>query len=401
MPKRYAELDPPQRLLLGPGPSNAEPRVLRAMGAPLLGQFDPLFTEYMNDVVELQRYVFQTANRRSFPVSGSSRAGLEAVIGSLVQPGDRVLVGICGRFGLLLSDLARRAGGEVREVEAEWGRIVEPDAVERELSAFRPKVLAIVHGETSTGVCQPLDEIVKLCQQHETLLVVDAVPSLGGVDLAVDRLGVDACITGLQKCLGGPAGMAPVTYNERAETAMKTRRQTISSNYLDLVQLADYWSPDRWNHHTAPTSMVYALREGLRLIYEEGLEARFARHTAVGAALCAGLQAMGLELFGDRRYALPVITPAVIPDGVDDQRTRAMLLEDFGIEIGAAFGPLQGRVWRIGTMGYNARLSNVLLLLGALEQVLGAQGYSVPAGAGAAEALRQYQSAVRPLHSVS
>ena len=396
MAKRYPELDPPVRLLLGPGPSNPEPRVLRAMAAPMLGQFDPLFTELMNDVVELQRYVFQTENERSFPVSGSSRAALEAAISGLVEPGDRVLVGICGRFGQLLTLLAERAGAEVREVQAEWGRIVEPEAIAAELASFRPKVVALIHGETSTGICQPLEEIARLCRRHDALLLVDAVVSLGGVDLPVDRVGIDVCTGGLQKCLGGPSGMSPLTYNERAEAAIQERRHEIPSNYLDLTQLARYWGAERWNHHTVPTSMVYALREALRIIYEEGLEARFARHRAVGEALCAGLEAMGLELFGDRRYALAVITPVVIPAGVDDQRTRATLLEDFDIEIGAAFGPLQGKVWRIGTMGYNARLSNVLSLLGALEAVLGAQGFKVPPGEGVATAVARYGAAGVP-----
>jgi (S)-ureidoglycine---glyoxylate transaminase len=396
MAKRYPELDPPVRLLLGPGPSNAEPRVLRAMAAPMLGQFDPLFTQLMNDVVELQRYVFQTDNERSFPVSGSSRAALEAAICSLVEPGDRVLVGVCGRFGQLLTLLAERAGAELREVRAEWGRIIEPDAIAAELASFQPKLVALIHGETSTGVCQPLDGIARLCRRHDALLLVDAVVSLGGVDLPVDRLGIDVCTGGLQKCLGGPSGISPLTYNRRAEAAIQERRHAITSNYLDLTQLARYWSAERWNHHTAPTSMVYALREALRIVYEEGLEARFARHRAVGEALCAGLQAMGLELFGDRRCSLPVITPIVIPEGVDDQRTRSTLLDDFDIEIGAAFGPLQGRVWRIGTMGYNARLSNVLTLLGALESVLGAQGFKSPPGEGVAAALASYKAAGVP-----
>jgi (S)-ureidoglycine---glyoxylate transaminase len=389
MDRQYAELDPPVRLLLGPGPSNPEPRVLRAMAAPLLGQFDPLFTAMMNDVVELQRYVFQTANERCFPVSGSSRAALEAAIASLVEPGDRVLIGNCGRFGDLMALLARRAGAEVREVRAEWGRIIEPEQVAAELAAFRPKVVLLVHGETSTGMLQPLEEISRLTRRDDALLVVDAVVSLGGVELAVDWLGIDVCTSGLQKCLGGPSGLSPLTYNERAEAAMNERRSAISSNYLDLPQLARYWSAERWNHHTAPTSMVYALREALRLISLEGLEARVARHRAVGEALCAGLEAMGLELFGDRQHALPVITPIVIPAGVDDQRTRTALLEEFGIEIGASFGPLQGRVWRIGTMGYNARPSSVLTLLGALESVLATQGYRAAPGAAVEAAARR------------
>jgi (S)-ureidoglycine-glyoxylate aminotransferase len=395
MERRYRDLDPPARLLLGPGPASAEPRVLRAMAAPLLGQFDPVFSEYMNDVVELQRFLFQTANQRCFPVSGTSRAGLEAVMSSLIEPGDRVLVPICGRFGLLMELLARRVGAEVRTVEAEWGCIVEPEAIERALVEFRPKLVALVHGETSTGICQPLEEIAALTRRYEALLVVDAVPTLAGVDLPVDLLGIDACMSGLQKCLGGPSGLAPITYNDRVEAALQARRQPPVSNYLDLIQLAAYWSPERWNHHTAPTSLVYALREALRIIYEEGLPARFRRHAAVGAALASGLEAMGLELFGDRRYALPVITAVTIPDGVDDERTRALLLEDFGIEIGAAFGPLQGRIWRIGTMGYNARLDTVLLLLGALERVLAAQGFKLSPGAGAERAWQVYNAAAR------
>lgn len=220
-----SELDPPTRLLLGPGPSNAEPRVLRAMAASLLGQFDPRFVEYMDEVVELQRVLFQTANRRCFPVSGSSRAGLEAALVSLIEPGDRVLVGVCGRFGLLLDDLARRAGAEVRQVTAEWGRAIPPEAVATELASFRPKLLAIVHGETSTGQCQPLEQIGRLCREHDALLVVDAVPTVGGMDLPVDRLDLDVCITGLQKCLGGPSGLAPLTYSDRAEAALARRSQ--------------------------------------------------------------------------------------------------------------------------------------------------------------------------------
>lgn len=396
MAKRYRELDPPTRLLLGPGPSNPEPRVLRAMAAPLLGQFDPMFTELMNDVVELQRYAFQTENERCFPISGSSRAGVEAAMAGLVEPGDRVLVGVCGRFGDLLSLLASRAGAEVRQVHADWGRIVEPAAIAAELEAFRPKVVAMIHGETSTGVCQPLEEIAGLAGRYDALLLVDAVVSLGGVELPVDRIGIDVCTGGLQKCLGGPSGMAPVTYNGRAEATLAERRHEITSNYLDLNQLARYWSEERWNHHTVPTSMVYALREALRLIYEEGLEARFARHRAVGRALRAGLEAMGLELFGDREHALPMLTPVVIPEGVDDRRTRGTLLDDFDIEIGASFGPLEGRVWRIGTMGYNARLSTVLVLLGALESVLGAQGFKVAAGEGVAAALATYRASGAP-----
>lgn len=387
MEKRYPDLDPPYRLLMGPGPSNAEPRVLRAMATSLLGQFDPRFTDVMNDVVELGRYVFQTANERSFPVSGSARAGLEAVMTSVLEQGDRVVVGNIGRFGELLADLARRAGADVLEVAAEWGRVIEPDQIKQALEQHHPKLLAVVHGETSTGMRQPLEGLGRLAHDFGAIFMVDAVPSLGGVDVAVDRWEIDVCVTGMQKCLGGPPGMAPLTYNERVERAMNERTTRISSNYLDLTQIAEYWGPQRYNHHTAPTSQVYALRETLRIIYEEGLEARFARHERVSQALRAGLEEMGLGLFGDRSHALAMITPALIPDGINDRQVRAFLLEQFNVEIGMAFGPLLGKVWRIGTMGHNAQLPNVLHLLAGLEQALAVQGYRIPAGAGVARAL--------------
>ncbi len=391
--RRFADLNPPTRLLCGSGPSNPEPRVLRALATPLIGQFDPAFTEIMDDVMALGRLVFQTENRRSFPVSGSSRSGLEAVLASVLEPGDRVVVGNYGRFGDLFCEIARRYGADVTSIDAEWGTIVEPDRIVAELKARPTKLVAIVHADTSTGILQPLAEIGAACRVYDALLVVDAVLSVGGCELDVDRWQLDACIGGLQKCLGGPSGMAPLTYNERVEAALYARRSPPPTNYLDLLQLQAYWSADRLNHHTAPTSMVYALREALRIVDDEGLDARWARHRAANAALVAGLEAMGLELFGDRAHKAPMITLVRVPEGIDEAAVRGQLLDDFGIEIMAAFGPLNGLVWRIGLMGYNARLECAVTVLGALEHVLSARGYRAPSGAGQQAALAHAKGA--------
>jgi (S)-ureidoglycine-glyoxylate aminotransferase len=395
MRDHIGDLLPGPRILLGPGPTMADPRVLRAMATPLLGQFDPEFTAIMNEVMALSRYAFQTDNAHAFPVSGTGRAGLEAAITSLVEPGDRVVVGECGRFGLLLIEIAERCGAEVVAVRGEWGRVIEPAQIEVALRAGRTRLVAMIHGETSTGVLQPLEEIARLAHEHEALLLADAVVTLGGCEVAVDRWGVDVAVAGTQKCLSCPSGLAPVTYNARAAAVLKARRSKARSNYLDLAQLADYWSPARFNHHTAPTTMVYGLREALRAIHEEGLAPRFARHRLHGDALRAGLQALGLELFGPETAArrLPFITPVVVPEGVDELRVRRRLVTDFGIEIGAAFGPLQGRIWRIGTMGYSAARANVLLCLAALEHALRGEGRRAPAGAGVEAAVAHYATA--------
>lgn len=391
----YPDLLPSPRILLGPGPSMADPRVLRAMASPLLGQFDPEFTAVMDEVMGLSRFLFQTTNPRVFPVPGTGRAGLEAAVISLVEPGERVVVGICGRFGLLFGEIAERCGAEVARVEAEWGRIIEPDAIARALAQGRTKLICMVHGETSTGVLQPLPEIARLARAHDALLVVDAVVTFGGTEVATDAWEIDAVVAGTQKCLSCPSGLAPVTYNARAEAALEGRRQKVQSNYLDLGQLANYWSPDRFNHHTAPTAMVYGLREALRVAHAEGLKARFERHRLHGDALRAGIAALGLGLFGAEppAYRLPMITPVVVPEGMDELRVRQRLLQDFGIEIGAAFGLLRGRIWRIGTMGYSARRQNVLLCLAALEAVLRREGWRAGPGAGVEAALAYYAAA--------
>ena len=375
----------------------ADPRVLRAMATPLLGQFDPEFSAVMNEIMALSRLVFQTENERAFPVSGTGRAGLEAALVSLLEPGDRVVIGECGRFGLLLEDIARRCDADVCVVRAEWGRSLDPADIEAALRQAPTKLVAVVHGETSTGVLQPLAELGRVARAHDALLVADVVVTLGGCEVALDAWHVDVGVGGTQKCLSCPSGLAPVAYNQRAADVVRRRRTPVRSNYLDLGQLETYWGPRRFNHHTAPTAMVFGLREALRAVAVEGLEPRFARHRRHGDALRAGIAALGLTLFGKEPAAnrLPMLTPVLIPDGVDDLRVRRALLDDFGIEIGAAFGPLQGKIWRIGTMGYSARRQNVLLLLSALEHILRHEGWAAEPGAGVDAALAHFAATER------
>ena len=406
-PMLFAELSPSPRLLMGPGPINVDPRVLRAMSMPMLGQFDPEFTAYMNETMALFRQVFQTTNR-TLLIDGTARAGIEALLVSLIEPGDRVLVPIFGRFGHLLSEIASRCGAAVSTLETEWGSVFEPDRIEDAVKRIRPKMLAMVHGDTSTTMAQPLAEIGEICRQHGCLLYVDATATLGGMDFPVDTWQVDAASAGLQKCLSGPPGMAPITFNEQVEHLVRRRKHVeaglrpagfsppsgarIASNYFDLPMLMDYWGDARLNHHTEAASMLYAARECARIVMRDGLAATFARHAAASRALVAGLQAMGLDVFGDQRHKMASITGVYIPGGVDGDKVRTALLNDFGIEIGTSFGPLHGRIWRIGTMGYNCRKQNVLICLAALEAVLRRAGLSLPAGAAVEAAYAAYAS---------
>jgi (S)-ureidoglycine-glyoxylate aminotransferase len=390
--------DPPARLLMGPGPINADPRVLRAMSAQLVGQYDPFMTRTMNETMALYRDVFETANEQTFVVDGTSRAGIEAALVSLLEPGDRVLVPIFGRFGHLLTEIAARVGAEVHTIEVPWGEVFDPAAVEA----------AVVQGDTSTTMCQPLAELGEICRSHDVLLYCDATASLGGNDFRADAWGLDVVTAGLQKCLGGPSGSAPVTLSTRGVEVVRGRRHVeagiredddtddgvrIASNYLDLAQVMDYWGPRRLNHHTEATTMLYGARECARLLVEEGLDRAVARHRLHGAAMLAGVQGLGLTVFGDLAHKMHNVVAVHIPDGVDGDRTRAGLLADYGIEIGTSFGPLHGRVWRIGTMGYNARKDAVLVTLAALEQVLRAAGAPVAAGGGVGAAQEIYQDA--------
>jgi (S)-ureidoglycine-glyoxylate aminotransferase len=342
----------------------------------------------MNEVQDLCRYVFRAERPRTFPVSGTSRAGLEAVLCSMIEPGDRVAVGVAGRFGELLADIAARCGAEVARIELEWGRIIEPDVLAAAVGRFRPSVVALVHGDTSTGVLQPLPELVDIAHARGAAVVVDAVLTLGGTCVDTDAWGIDVCVAGTQKCLGCPSGMAPLTYTEAVERRILARRRPVQSNYLDLGQIQAYWGPGRLNHHTLPTSMTYALREALRLVYEEGLGARWVRHARAGAALHAGLQAMGLTLFGDPVHRLPMLAIAGVPDGISEPAVRADLLARHTIEIMGAFGRLQGRAWRIGVMASNAEVATVVRFLEAFEDVLTRAGARIPPHAGPDAAAR-------------
>lgn len=407
MTRTYSELSPSPRTILTPGPVEVDPRVLRAMATPILGQFDPEFTALMNETMAMLRELFRTDNEWAYPVDGTSRSGLEAALVSLIAPGDKVLVPIYGRFGYLLQEIAERCGAEVAVLERPWGGVFDPEEVIEAIRRERPALVAIVHGETSTGRVQPLADIGRACREADALLVVDAVATIGGVPVETDAWLLDVVVGGAQKCLSVPSGMAPVTYNGRAERKLLARKRVerglrapeasvtsagapIRSNYLDLSQLQDYWSPLRLNHHTEMTSMLYALREGVRLALAEGLEARFARHRLQEAALVAGLEAMGLTLYGDPSCKLTVVSCVDIPPGIDGESVRAMLLGRFGIEIASSFGPLKGRIWRIGTMGYSCSAKNVLHFLGAFEAVLARHGFRLPAGAGVQAALDRY-----------
>ena len=382
----FEDLDPPQRLLMGPGPINAHPRVLQAMAAPLLGQFDPKFREYMKQTSALYRGVFQTENRWTLLIDGTARAGIEAALVSLIEPGDRVLVPVFGRFGHLLAEIARRCGADVRTLETEWGTVFTDQQLRKSILDVRPRIVAVCHGDTSTTMAQPLEALGRLCREHDALLYVDATATLGGMDLPVDRWHLDVVTAGLQKCMGGPSGSAPLTLNERAERRIYRRRHIekglqdnkyragdgpmIASNYFDLAMIMDYWSDKALNHHTEATSMLYAARECARVVLQEGLQSAFARHARVSKILADGLRAMGLELFGDQSHKMPNVTGVYIPQGVDGERVRRELLEAHDIEIGTSFGPLHGKIWRIGTMGYNAREDAVQRTLQALKAVL-------------------------------
>ena len=393
----HQPVDPPARLLMGPGPVNADPRVLRALSTPLVGQYDPAMTGYMTETMALYREVFATGNEATVLVDGTSRAGIEAAIVSLVRPGQRVLVPVFGRFGHLLAEIALRAQADVHTTEVPWGQVFTPAAIEDAIIRIKPHLLAIVQGDTSTTMNQPLDELGAICERHGVLFYTDATASLGGNPFEMDAWGLDAATAGLQKCLSGPSGSAPISLSERAVEVIRSRTrieagireesdedtgEPIASNYFDLGMILDYWGPRRLNHHTEATSMLYAARECARVIVAEGRQAVIDRHARAGAAMLAGVRGLGLTVFGDVAHKMNNVVAVEIPAGVDGDGARGAMLRDFGIEIGTSFGPLHGRVWRIGTMGVNARFDTVLTTLAALEQVLRRAGVRVPAGGG-------------------
>jgi (S)-ureidoglycine-glyoxylate aminotransferase len=409
MSEAFEDLNPLPRLLMGPGPINADPRVLRAMSAPLLGQFDPQFRAYMKHVAELYRGVFQTRNAWTLLVDGTARSGIEAALASLIEPGDRVLVPIFGRFGHLKVEISQRFGAEVIPLEIEWGTVFSAELLENAIRDKNPKIVALSHGDTSTTMAQPLEALGRMCRERDVLLYVDATATLGGMDIPTDAWHLDVVSAGLQKCMAGPSGSAPLTLNDRAERRIMRRRHTeqglkakdemdgegpiIRTNYFDLAMIMDYWSDKALNHHTEATTMLYAAHECARILLEEGLQKAFERHDAASKAISAGLKAMGLQLFGDQSHKMANVTGVFIPAGVDGDRARKAMLTEFNIEIGTSFGPLHGKIWRIGAMGYNARRDAVLVTLAALEAVLAGEKYKFTRGAGVDAARAAYGGA--------
>src|SRR5262245_53838069 len=385
---KLASLNPPRRILMGPGPSDTHPRVLAALGAPTVGHLDPYFLQIMNETQAMLRQVFQTQNALTFAVSGTGSAGMETCVVNLIEPGDHMVVCVNGVFGQRMTDVAQRAGAEVTSIERPWGEVFDLNPIRDVLRKVRPKVLGIVDAETSTGAWQPAAELGALCHETDTLLLLVTVTSLAGLPVEIDAWGVDAVYSGTQKCLSCPPGLAPVSFSPRAVETINHRKNKVQSWYLDMTMVQRYWGEERYYHHTAPITMIYALRESLRLVQEEGLEARFARHLRNHKALKAGLAALGITYATAEGHPLPQLNAVRIPAGADDLATRKRLLGEFGIEIGGGLGDFKGKAWRVGLMGHASRPSNVLLFLAGLEQCLAAQGVKVTAGAGVAAANR-------------
>ncbi|GGI43028.1 pyridoxal-phosphate-dependent aminotransferase family protein [Mammaliicoccus stepanovicii] len=384
-----SELKIPKRLIMTPGPVSVDPRVSQAMSNSILGQFDPDFTSIMDETMTLIRKSFLTKNQWSFPIDGTSRAGLESVISSIVEPGDRVLVPIIGRFGHLFAELVQRVGGIVHTIECPLGEVLPQEEIIKALDMVNPKVLAIVHGETSTGRLQPIDQLGKACKERGIYSVVDAVATYMGTTIPVDEWELDAVIGGAQKCLSVPSGITPITFNDRFSEAINTRKRVeegirtdekteretfIKSNYFDLTQLQDYWSPKRLNHHTESTVMVYALNTGLKIALDEGVEQRSARHEYHHKGLKKALEALGLKIYGDKDHEMKMVICVEIPDGVEANQFRQELLEQFGIEIAGSFGELKDAIWRIGLMGYGVQKQNILTFISAFSLLLSQQG---------------------------
>jgi alanine-glyoxylate transaminase/serine-glyoxylate transaminase/serine-pyruvate transaminase len=380
-----SELTPPNRTLMGPGPSDVHPRVLRAMSTPLVGHLDPSFIEIMDEVQELLRYTFRTDNQWTIPVSGTGSASMEAAFGNVVEPGDTVLVPTNGYFGGRMESMVERAGGEVVHVDAPWGEPLDPVDVEEAFATHQPDVFGFVHAETSTGVKQPeVPELTRIAHEHDAYVIADSVTSLGGVEFRVDEWDVDVAYAGPQKCLSCPPGASPLTLNDRAMDKVLDREEQPRSWYLDLSLLEGYWGEDRSYHHTAPITNVYALREALRLVAEEGIEERWARHRHVAGALKTGLEAMGMEMNAPDEYWLPSLNAVRVPAGVDDGTVMDYLLDTYDLEIASGLGDLAGEIFRIGCMGHSCRPKNVSYLLSALSDALERQDADIDADAGAA-----------------
>jgi alanine-glyoxylate transaminase / serine-glyoxylate transaminase / serine-pyruvate transaminase len=387
-----SELNPPNRLMMTPGPSSCDPRVYRALATPLVGHMDPWFNDHLiPDIADLMRYVFQTENKITFPISASGSGGIEASVLNPLEQGDEAIVCVNGWFSERMAVIAERATDKVIRVEAPYGRAVDLDDVRRAGKGRKIKILGLAHGETSTGVIQNLDGYRKVADELGALLVVDAVATLAGVPLAIDQQRIDICFSGTQKALSCPPGMAPITVSPRAEEVIKARKTKVQSWYFDLTNTMSMWGSERLYHHTPPISLMFALREAMRMVVEESLEARWERHRQNQHALIAGIEAMGLSCFvPDMVDRLPTVTAVTVPEGVDDLKVRKQLIAEFGLEISGGFGPLKGKMWRLGLMGFASQSKNVLLLLAALEKCLLDQGFRTSPGAGVGAAVRSY-----------
>jgi len=398
MTEMIGELLPPDRLMLTPGPSCVDPRVYRAMAAPIVGHMDPWFTKMMDDVQVLMRRVFQTQNRITFPLSASGSGGIEAAVMNALDAGDECIVCVNGAFSERMAIITERIPAKVIRVDAPYGRTVDPQDILRAGKGKKIKFVGLAHGETSSGVVQRISDYRKVADELGALLVVDTVATLAGIPLDVDRDVIDICFSGAQKAISAPPGMAPITVNTRVEEAMHARKEPVRSWYFDLAPAMSYWGKDRLYHHTPPISLIYGMREALRLVLEEGLEARWERHQINQQALIAGLEAMGLELFVTNPVdRLVTVTAVNVPAGIEDVKVRTQLLDEFNIEIAGGIGPVKGKIWRIGLMGYSCQNTNVLLFLAALEKTLLDQGFRLPAGAGVASAIQNYHQTGQPV----
>ena len=377
----FRDVDPGERVLMGPGPSDVPVRILQAMSAPCIGHLDPVFLSIMDETQRLLRFLFQTENALTIPVSGTGSAGMETCFVNLVEPGDEVVVCVNGVFGTRMCDIVNRLGAKLIRVDAEWGKTIDPNAVREAVKEKNPKVLAVVHAETSTGVLQPLEDLSNIAEESGALFLVDMVTSLGGIEVSLDKMGIDAAYSGTQKCISCPPGLSPISFSAAAMESLKNRKSPVVSWYLDMSMVSSYWGADRKYHHTAPINMIYGLREALRIIAEEGLEARFARHMLNHRALVAGIEGMGLSMLVPEGERLPMLNAVRIPAGADDLKVRKVLLNDFDIEIGGGLGDLAGKIWRVGLMGHASRRRNVFLFLSALETILKAQGVNLQPGA--------------------
>jgi alanine-glyoxylate transaminase / serine-glyoxylate transaminase / serine-pyruvate transaminase len=377
----FKDIDPDDRILMGPGPSNVPSRILRAMSASCIGHLDPYFLSMMDEVQRLLRFLFKTNNALTISVSGTGSAGMETCLVNLIEPGDEVVVCVNGVFGTRMADIVQRIGGKLIRVDGTWGRAIDPEDVRKSIKGSKPKVVAVVHAETSTGVCQPLEDLADITNDVGAFFLVDTVTSLGGMDVSLDATGIDAAYSGTQKCISCPPGLSPVSFSVAAMDAIKNRKTPVVSWYLDMSMVKDYWGSERKYHHTAPINMIFGFREALRIIAEEGLESRFNRHLINHRALVAGIETMGLSMLVPESERLPMLNAICIPDGVDDITIRKALLNDFGIEIGGGLGEFAGKIWRVGLMGHTCRRRNVLLFLSALKTVLKAEKCKVQPGA--------------------